>query len=155
MAEQDTIYQPNRISSGVIWLLLSFSRTLLFGFPLDPWNIYSQVLEHPRNIRYRLYLIEWILNLILYELATSTRFVLLFHFCFLRLGNFCRFKSLQLGCVNSDSSSVVWRVLPSTTASNQQGEVGRQASDRILHVQGAVQMSSATQSHHQFVEGNQ
>lgn len=88
IAEKDTIYKLNRISSGVIWLLLSFSRAVLFGFSLDPWNIYSQVLEHLRNIGYKLYLIQWVLNLILYWLVTSTSFVLPWHFCFLHPGHF-------------------------------------------------------------------
>lgn len=30
------------MSSGVIWMLCSFSIMVLFGFPLDPWPIYSQ-----------------------------------------------------------------------------------------------------------------
>jgi hypothetical protein len=38
-AEQELIYRYSRILLGVLTLLWCFSRTIVFGFPLDLWPI--------------------------------------------------------------------------------------------------------------------
>lgn len=44
----------SRVISGVILLLYSFNRTIIFGFPLGPWPIWSHVLAHPKQCQ------EWV-----------------------------------------------------------------------------------------------
>lgn len=53
----------SRMLLKVMLLLRSFSRTIVFGFPLGPWPIQSQVLGYHRNIRYGFHIMEWVLNL--------------------------------------------------------------------------------------------
>lgn len=59
-------------------MLHSFGGTLLFGFPLGLWAIWSQVLGHSRSVRYGFNLTEWTLSQIGHLLVTPTSFVLCF-----------------------------------------------------------------------------
>jgi hypothetical protein len=52
------IYEYSRMPLGVIFLH-SFSRTVVFGFPLGPWPTYSQVLGYPRSNGYGFYFMVW------------------------------------------------------------------------------------------------
>lgn len=36
----------------------SFSRAVVFGFPLGPWPIESQILGHPNNVRHGFYILK-------------------------------------------------------------------------------------------------
>ena len=53
-----------RMSLGVTFCYANLSKTLVYGFPLDPQSIQSQILRHLSNVRHRFYLVEWALNLI-------------------------------------------------------------------------------------------
>ena len=44
------LYGYSRMPLGVMLLLCSFSRTIVFGFSLDYWPIWPQVLGHPNSI---------------------------------------------------------------------------------------------------------
>ena len=37
-------------------------KTVIFGFTLGSWPIYSQVLGHSSSVRYAFHLVEWALN---------------------------------------------------------------------------------------------
>lgn len=52
MAERGTDLWVSQKLTAVILLLCSFSRTLVFYFPLVPWPMKCQVLGHLNNIRH-------------------------------------------------------------------------------------------------------
>lgn len=66
----------SRMLLKAILLLLFFSRTLKFGSPLGPWNIYQQVLG--QTVRYRSHRVKWALSQITYRLGNTQIF---FHHC--------------------------------------------------------------------------
>ena len=65
------MYKYSRMSLGIILFLCPFRRTVLFGFPLGPWAIQSQVLGDPKSIGYGFHLMQWALSPIRYWLVTS------------------------------------------------------------------------------------
>lgn len=56
------ISKHSRVSLGVILSVHSFSRIVVFGFPLGPWPIWSEVLGHLISVRHGFHLLEWALN---------------------------------------------------------------------------------------------
>lgn len=73
------IYVYKRRLLGVILLLISFSRTIAFGFLLGSWHIHFQVLCHLSTVRHGFLLAERALNRIREWLVTPTTFVPLSH----------------------------------------------------------------------------
>jgi hypothetical protein len=69
------IYEYSSMLFGIISLLCSISRTVVFGVLPDPWPIWSHVLGHPSSVGDRFHLMEKVLNPIRYWLVTSTGFV--------------------------------------------------------------------------------
>lgn len=63
------------IESHFITTLFSFFRLVLFGFTIVSWAIQSQVLSHPRSVRYGSYLVVWALIKIRYRFLMLIRFV--------------------------------------------------------------------------------
>lgn len=58
------IYGDSKMSSGDILLLFFlFSLTIVFGFPLHPCPIESQVLGHWNSVRHGFQLVEWALTI--------------------------------------------------------------------------------------------
>lgn len=60
----------SRIVLGVIWLLSSFNKTMLFCVLLGTWPIKFQILRHWSSARDELNLIEWNLSLIIDHLVS-------------------------------------------------------------------------------------
>lgn len=71
-------------SLGIILLLCSFFRTVLFSFPLGPWPIQTQVLS---STGYGFLLMVWALSQIRYCLVTFTSVT--FGQCILQAGRSC------------------------------------------------------------------
>lgn len=69
------IYECSRIMLGVVFLLHSFSRTVVLGFPLAPQAISFQVLGHSSSVVNMLHPMEWAFSQIGYWLLTPTSFV--------------------------------------------------------------------------------
>lgn len=63
------------MSLGVSLLLHSFNRTVVFGFILDSWEVFSHILSHPSGVEYRFHLVDWALSQIRYRLVTPQNFV--------------------------------------------------------------------------------
>jgi hypothetical protein len=59
---KELIYKYGRMSLGAILLVGSFSRTVMFSFPIGPWPIWSRVLIHPSVVRSGFDLMEWALT---------------------------------------------------------------------------------------------
>lgn len=89
------MHEYNRMSLGVILLLHSLSRTVIFCCSLGYWV--SQDFYHLSSIEYEFYLVEWALVQVGYWLVTPKSFVPLLHQNIFQAGQHCISVGLYLG----------------------------------------------------------